>query len=358
MARAARHKWQELALVCEIGVGIAAIAPSVCRLLRELAGADAAALFWMDERGLPEGFFHEDSTVEAQNLFVNEFERLFLGPAELNVATLVKLDGPGWGHLLAPPASYWRSNTFNLLVRASGHRHAIDLRIEHHGQARAVALLFRAEGRPFEEADLATLRRAAPALSRAFERATTDGTWEPPGERSDAPSGRGGTLIVDAGGERLLFAGEGARLLLQASNLVGQGIPADGPLRAPPAFARRLCAELAAGRITREIIPVARGRLVVTAEPLREPDGAVRVVSLGVTLEVPRRLRFVAGLMALDLSPRQRSLLLAAASGETRAAAATRTGTSAEAMKKHLATIYDATGLRSWTDLARVFDKV
>ncbi len=354
MARAARHKWQELELVCEIGVGIAAIAPSVCRLLRELAGADAAALFWMDEKGLPEGFFHEDSTAEAQNLFVNEFERLFLGPAELNVATLVKLDGPGWGHLLVPPASYWRSNTFNLLVRASGHRHAIDLRIEHHGQARAVALLFRVEGHPFDEADLATLRRAAPALSQAFERVTADDTWEPSEDRS----GRGGTLIVDAGGERLLFAGEGARLLLQASNLVGQGIPVDGPLRAPPAFARRLCAELAAGRSRREIIPVAQGRLVVTAEPLAEPDGAVRVVSLAVALEVPRRLRFVEGLMALDLSPRQRSLLLAAASGETRAAAATRTRTSAEAMKKHLATIYDVTGLRSWTDLARFFEKV
>ena len=39
----------------------------------------------------------------------------------------------------------------------------------------------------------------------------------------------------------------------------------------------------------------------------------------------------------------QRSLLLAAASGETRAAAATRTGTSAEAMKKHLATIVSGT---------------
>ncbi len=358
MARAAKSKWHELELVCEIGVGIAAIAPSVCRLLRELAGADAAALFWMDERGLPEGFFHEDSTAEAQNLFVNEFERLFLGPAELNVATLVKLDGPGWGHLLAPPASYWRSNTFNLLVRASGHRHAIDLRIEHRGLARAVALLFRVERRPFQEADLATLRRALPALSRAFERVTPDDTWEPAGERSGAPSGRGGTLIVDASGERLMFAGEGARLLLQASNLVGQGIPADGPLRAPPVFARRLCAELAAGRSTREIIPVAQGRLVVTAEPLAEPDGAFRVVSLAVTLEVPRRLRFVEGLMALDLSPRQRSLLLAAASGETRTAAATRTRTSAEAMKKHLATIYDATGLRSWGDLVRFFDKV
>lgn len=269
----------------------------------------------------------------------------------------MKLDGPGWGHLLAPPASYWRSNTFNLLVRASGHHHAIDLRIEHRGLARAVALMFRVEGRPFEEADLATLRRALPALSRAFERVTTDDTWEPAGERSGAPSGRGGTLIVDATGERLLFAGEGARLLLQASNLVGQGIPVHGPLRAPPAFARRLCAELTAGRISREIIPVPQGRLVVAAEPLAEPDGAFRVVSLAVTLEVPRRLRFVEGLMALDLSPRQRSLLLAAASGETRAAAATRTRTSAEAMKKHLATIYDATGLRSWSDLGRFFDE-
>ena len=351
MARPTRAKWQELELVCEIGVGIAAIAPSVCRLLRELVGADAAALFWMDERGLPEGFFHEDSTAEAQDLFANEFERLFLGPAELNVAALVTAEGPGWGRLLVPPASYWRSNTFNLLVRASGHHHSLDLRVEHGGRARAVALLFRVAGNPFGEPDLATLRRAAPALSRAFERATADGGWEPAGDRP----GRGGTLIVDAAGERLLFAGEGARLVLQTSNLVGQGIPADGPLRAPPAFARRLCAELAAGGTAREVIPVARGRLVVTAEPLAEPGGVGGVVALAVALEVPGRLRLVEHLMALDLSPRRRSLLFAAASGETRAAAAARTRTSPEAMKKHLAAIYDATGLRSWSDLGRFF---
>ncbi len=357
MARPTRAKWQELELVCEIGVGVAAIAPQVCRLLRELAGADAAALFWMDDRGLPEGFFHEDSTHEAQDLFLNEFERLFLGPAELNVATLVRLDGPGWGRLLVPPTSYWRSNTFNLLVRASGHHHALDLRIEHHGRARAVALLFRVEGHPFEEVDLATLRRAAPALSRAFERATTDDTWELAGKGTGSPS-RGGSLIVDAVGERLLFAGEGARSLLQASNLVGQGIPADGPLRAPPAFARRLCAELAAEGNVREIIPVAQGRLVVTAEPLAEPGTGAGVVSLAVTLEVPRRLRLVESLMALDLSPRRRSLLLAAASGETRTAAAARTRTSPEAMKKHLAAIYDATGLRSWAELARFSERI
>lgn len=39
-------------------------------------------------------------------------------------------------------------------------------------------------------------------------------------------------------------------------------------------------------------------------------------------------------------------------------AAAARTRTSPEAMKKHLAAIYDATGLRSWAELARFSERI
>lgn len=144
MARPLKRKGLELDLLRRTGAGISAIAPMACRILRELVRADAAALFWLDRDGLPEGFFHEDSPAPMRGLFVNAFEELFLGPVELNVAMLARLRGQRAGHLLAPPPECFRSNTFNVLVRPSGHQHALDLRVDHAGRPRAIVLLFRA----------------------------------------------------------------------------------------------------------------------------------------------------------------------------------------------------------------------
>ncbi|KAK6021327.1 YD repeat protein, partial [Ostertagia ostertagi] len=115
MRRLAEKKRHELDLLCRAGVGLTPIAPAVCRLVREIVGAEACALFWLDAQGQPEGFFHEHAQPAAQELFLNEFERLFLGPAEINITTLAQTPGARIGRMLNVPASYYRSNTYNLL---------------------------------------------------------------------------------------------------------------------------------------------------------------------------------------------------------------------------------------------------
>lgn len=350
MAAGAKRKGQELDLLCRTGAGLAAIAPTACRILRELVGADAAALFWLDRHGLPEGFFHEDSPAAAQDLFLNAFEQLFLGPAELNVATLAGMRGNPAGHLLAPPPAYFRSNTFNLLVRASGHRHAIDLRIDHEGRARAIVLLFRAaQARPFTVADLDTLKATAPSLSRALSDGPRAEQWEVSPLR--------GQVLVDASGETLLMMNESAEAILRRANTVGQGIQISGPIHTPPRFMRELCADLAAGTGARALIAVPSGRLVVTPERLRTPQADGEAVLVTMQVETPRSLRMFERVMEYELSPKQRGIMLLAALGDDRAEAARRTHTSDEALKKHLAAIYDATGVRSWEALARLLER-
>lgn len=355
--RVAKRMWHELELLCATGVGLAPIAPTVCRLLRDIVGADAAAIFWMDERGQPLGFFHEDSNAGARDLFVNEFDRLFAGENELNVATLVRRMHAPAGHLLAPPASYWMSNTYNLLVRASGHHHALDLRIDHEGRARAVVMLFRTR-RAFGADDLAQLKATADHLRRAFHGAGDNGLWVPA-----SPSAH---LVVDGEGRALMFASDAARLLLQQGNHVAQGVPAEGALRAPPSFARQLCARLDQEVRPQLALPAPNGRLVVQAERLAAPEpgprrldgsgeGPPTAVLLALRAERPARLDIVEQVLRQDLSPKQKTILLAAASGVSRADAPHHTGTSPEAMKKHLFAIFAATGARSWTDLSRIF---
>lgn len=344
--RIAKRAWHELELICSTGVGIAAIAPQVCRRLRDMVGADAAAIFWMNAQGLPDGFFHEDTQPGARDLFVNEFERLFVGESELNVAALVKRTGAIAGHLLAPPSSYWTSNTFNLLVRASGHHHALDLRIDHAGRPRAVVLLFRTRQMPFAPEDLDTLRLSADLLRRAFVEAPGSDRWSPVGTPAH--------LVIGHDGSSLLFASEDARRLLQDGNHVAQGVPVEGPLHRPPAFAVGLCARLAREPRPRLELPFPSGRVVATAEELADPlGGSVALLSLQV--ETPQRLGIVERILAQHVTPRQKSLLLAAASGLSRMEAAQQAGTSPEALKKHLVAIFAATGARSWVDLSRMF---
>jgi DNA-binding CsgD family transcriptional regulator len=320
-----------------------------CRLLREFVGADAGALFWMDENGLPEGFFHEDSPVGARDLFVNEFERLFMGPDELNVAILARLKGSGAGHLLTPPASYLRSNTFNLLVRPSGHRHALDLRIDHEGRPRVIVLLFRSGTDPFEETDLATLKLAAGPLRRSLSGNPQDAQWE--------ATLLEGHALIDASGTSLLMMSEGARRILQTTNSVGQDIQLEGPITTPPRFMRHLCSDIAAGRATRGCVPIPDGRLVITPERLNTPVGDQSAILMTMQIERPRNLRWVERLLELALSPRQRGIMLEAAFGHDRTEVAARTGTSAEAMKKHLGAIYQETGSHSWEEMARLLDR-
>lgn len=341
------RKWHELSLVCRSGAGLAAAAPAVCRLLRELVGADAAALFWMNAQGLPDGFFHEDSPASARELFQNAFEELFIGPAELNVAMLATQRGRPGGYLLAPDASYFRSNTFNLLVRASGHQHSLDLRIDIDGQARAIVLLFRAPSRsPFGEADLHTLSKATGPITQVLQLAPNADDW--------LAGGAAGHLVVSADGRRVMMATAGAEDLIRMSNLVGEGIRLTGPLDAPPAFVRHLVGRLAtgAGAPVSDTVAVPSGRLRVTAEPLHMPGDGAGAALVSLALEMPRPLARVGRVLALDLSPRRREIALAAARGESRRQAAIGLGLGEEAMKKHLAAIYAATGTHSWEELA------
>jgi hypothetical protein len=343
----ARRKLHALDLLCRAGAGIAPIAPAACRQIRELVGADAASIFWLDENGLPQGFFHEDSPDSARDLFVNEFERLFIGPAELNVTALARTPGPRVGRVARPDKAYFSSNTYNLLVRESGHHHSLDLRIDIDGRARAVVLLFRGGQRAFETTDAAALEQVTPYLQQAIASPVTEQVWN--------CSARRGHMLVDVSGERLAMLDEDAELLLKMCTLVGQEISLCGPIRSPPRVVRELCAQLQGRAIVRQTLPIPGGRLEVTARRLMAPapeNGAEQVL-VTLELEEPRRLETIDRVLALDVSPLQQKIAFVAALGGSRGDSLSATGISNEALKKHLAAIYAAAGVDSWEKLTR-----
>ena len=80
----------------------------------------------------------------------------------------IKLRFEEVGQLLAPPRSYFRSNTFQLLVRASGHHHSLDVRLEPDGTAAGMLALFRPPGRGFDAAEAAQAQRIGLHLEHAL----------------------------------------------------------------------------------------------------------------------------------------------------------------------------------------------
>lgn len=347
---ARRQLWHELDMLCRLGLGLAPIAVEVCAALRTLVGADAAALFWLDDQGLPAGFFHEDSPASTQDLFLNEFKRLFVGAHEMNVLAQARPDGPRVGRLLSPDARHFRSNTYNLLVRASGHHHVLDMRVEVDGRARAVVNLFRGpRARAFDAESAAVLERASPHLARAFAR-TSPFPW------ADSAEGMVGHVLLDATDGRPVLADGPARLLLQSANLRGLGLRGEPDAPLPPntvgllGFPSRM-----PGQTLR--IPVPDGMLIVRTHLMHPCAGATGgPAQLLLTLRLQRlcQIDVVRRTGTLPLSPLQREIAALAGLGHSRSDSMALTGVGQAALKKHLRIILNVAGASDWESLAQV----
>ncbi len=346
-----QKKRHELDLLCKSGVGLTLIAPDVCRLVREIIGGEACSMLWMDAHGAPEGFFHEDALLSTQDLFLNEYERLFKQAGEINVFTLSKNRGARVGHLLNPPASYYKTNTFNLLVRPSNHHHCLDLRVDVDGQTRAVVLLFNTEQNHFDEADATLMNQLGSYLQRAVAGcadAHRHEVWRVPPHRT-------GHLVV-ANDNTLQLGCNEAMQLLTLCTLLGQDVRLLDPLRTPPVFIRQLCSQLAASShsCARTVLELPGGQLAITASRLNTPLAAAEQMLVVLELIRPTRLQIVQRVLELGLSPLQREIALLAGVGGQRADCERVIGVSNEALKKHLRTIYSAAGVDDWSSLANV----
>jgi len=343
--------WQELDMLCALGLGLAPVAPDVCAVLRAIVGADAAALFWLDEAGQPAGFHHEDSPAAMQNLFLNEYLRLFHGPGETNILELAQPGRPRVGQLLSPGARYFRSNSYNLLIRGSGHQHTLDLRVEVDGRTRAVAALFLEPGPGFTEDQARTLEQASASLARAFRPSSLASHW------GSGRRGATGHIVLDAASQRPVLVDDAATQLLRQANLAGLGMQeAPGLLperRLPADLAQRLGVTADGG----SRLPVPHGWLVTTAHPLQPVAGGPGQLMLTLQLERPCSIDVVRRVLALPLSPLQREIALLAGTGHARSECTERTGVGAAALKKHLRVIFEVTGATDWETLGALLQR-
>lgn len=312
--------WSRLRVLCCSGLGPLVVAPDAFAVVRQIVPNAAAALFLTDADGTPRGFFHEDSPASVQRLFLEQ-PQLFAGPHEYNVFRLVgDPNGRKVGQLMEPPPEHWRSNSYNLLVRASGHHHSLDARLEVEGRRMGMVSLFREPGQAFDEDDRMDVARVAMHLEHALQ-AQASGPAVPGGEVD------GEAMLVCSPEGRLLYASPQATEWLWQLPLTCLEWP---DRRQLPPFCLKLIevlrdAEQHPWRLPCDSVPMPGGRLQASAQWLgvadadaADPAATQGLVGIVLKRMTPRPLQVWRRLNDSPLSPQQMEVAYWLAVGGTR----------------------------------------
>ncbi|MBV8971961.1 MAG: hypothetical protein JO290_06680 [Sphingomonadaceae bacterium] len=334
---------EELRLLCQCGVGLEAIASPFCDAVRRLTGADAAALFWHDERGIV-GFCHDRAPDELRELFIGRFEELFASPADDAMHDWLLNAPETIGACLNVPPRFFTSANFKMLIEPCGHHWPFDCRVVIDGATRATLFLYNPLDRPFDASYIALLCPVQGLMRRAIVRRNADARWQ-------AEPAAGGTLITDASGRRIVAIAPAVQTLFARCQmrLIDKSIV--GATVRAPAFVLALAQQLDRSEPACLHFGVLGGQVAATAEPMLPADGEARLIAVHVGFERSVEVGCVERLLALPLTPLQREIGLHAMLGGSRADCPAHFGISDEAFKKHLKSLYKATGTERWSDL-------
>lgn len=336
--RGAMHRLRSL---CCSGFDPIMIAPQICDLLHQLIPNAATAIFLTHPNGLPYAFFHEDSPDSAKLLFQNQ-PHLFDGVAEINVFKIVgDLNRPKCAGLLYPDPSYYQSNTYQHLVRASGHHHSLDVRLDVNGVAAGALILFREQGIGFSEKDIPTLNQAARYIEHAL---SADFSVE----QSDVIAAEHATIVVSQQGDMMYITDAAAKLLQQVPityNFWQHGQPL-------PKFCVDLLSCLQFGQTEPRLnISIPTGQLSVRAEWLHATPPHQPLIALQLKHVVPRSLRCWQLMQCSDLSPQQADVAYWLAIGHAKPAICARLGISDAVLKDAIKAIYQCFSVHTMTEL-------
>lgn len=347
---------KELDLMVSTGAGIAQVAPSVYTLVSKIMGAEAVGMCWFDEAGAPQGFYQQGSSRDAELLFMNHYEELFMGPYEYTPFWSVRNKGRSVGNALQTSKEYFRSNTYNLLIKPSHCHFLLDALVDLEGVIRLTACFFRSLQNPFTQADVQKLAALVPVLRRAITKSATVPTY-----RCDA--GEEAHMLISSDGQRIEMQDANAQKLLATIRLFDQGVSLTDSISKPPRFVQALCNRLRNETLADAAVDIdlAGRTFYVRANGLtwtpsffpagaESPHGDPKIL---ITLQVRRSgaIEVVRTISQWDLSPLQARVAMYAASGGSRMECALHHKVSKEALKKHLRQIYAASRCTDWQEL-------
>ena len=144
---------KDLDLLVSTRLGSALVAPAFCTLLIKITDAEAGVMCWFNETGEPEEFYQQGCSREVEELFINHYEELFVGPHEYTPFWSVRNRRRGVSNGWLASKEYLRSNMFNLLIKPKHWHFLLDMVIEVADTPRFSACFFRSVQNPFTQAD-------------------------------------------------------------------------------------------------------------------------------------------------------------------------------------------------------------
>lgn len=350
------REWARLRMLCCSGADAMAVAPDAGVLLHELVPNAAFALFLTTHEGEARARFHEDCPAHVDQLCVAH-GALFEGPDEPTFKRLYgNLNGPKVGQLLNPPTGYFRSNTYQMLVRGCGHHHTLDARLDVDGRLFGSICLLREDGVGFSVEEARDAGRVAAYFEHALRAS------RPAWDESDRVVEGEAMVIANARGE-LLFCSPATQALLDEIPLMRTAWP---DRRRLPPFCLRLIDILRDDgshpwQLPTQTISVPGGALEVRAQWLGVPGGDTAewtnklagegLVGISLTRVSPMSLRVWRNLGATRLSPTQMEVAYWMAVGGGREAARARMSISEAVLRDCVKVVYERLGCASQTDL-------
>ncbi|TFW04996.1 hypothetical protein E4K72_11885 [Oxalobacteraceae bacterium OM1] len=354
------RSWARLRLLCCSGLELMSLVPDAFSIIHELVPHAASAIFLTHDDGTPHGFFHEDSPREVQDTFLNE-PQLFTGPAEYNVFRLVGARNTRKiGQLLEPPPGFFDTNTYHLLVRASGHHYILDGRLEVDGRRAGLLTLYRETGTPFKAAEAEDMARIVAYFEHALRSSSA-------AQALSAATYSEEALIIVRPDGRAPFVSAAALDLLDRIHLAGPEWP---DRRLLPPFCLKLLDVICHDARYPRTLPSATfavpgGCITATAHWLHEAGAAPAtaweesansgLVGIHLKFAVPQPLAVWRRLRGADLSPQQMSVAFWMAAGG-RAAARSNMGISEAVLQDCVKAVYGAFGCSSEEELRRTLN--
>lgn len=351
---------KELDLLVSTGLGVAPIAPALSNLLSKIIGADAGGMCWFSETGMPEGFYQSAAPREAEELFMNHYEELFVGPHEYTPFWSVRNRGRGVGNALLANREYFRSNTYNLLIKPSNCHFLLDALVELDGVTRLTACFFRSAENPFTEFDAKKLVTMVPVLRRAVGK-------RPNALVCQSAKAEGGYMLISEDGSQMEMIDAPANQLLTTVKLFDQNVSLSGRSVGPPRFVQLLCEQIRQQSLAsaKTEIDLAGGTLTVTASwmaaapdavPATLPGRPAKKILVSLQFRQAGAIELVRSISAWGLSPLQGRIAMYAAAGGSRVGCALHHRVSKEALKKHLREIYGASHAANWDELSAMLE--
>ena len=352
---------KDLDLLVSTGLGVAPVAPALSDLLFKIMGAESGGMCWFSESGVPQGFYQQGSSNETEELFMNHYEELFVGPHEYTPFWSIHNKSRGVSRSWMADQNYLRSNTFNLLIKPNHCHFLLDAVVDVAGVPRLTACFFRPVQNPFTEDDVKKLTALIPLLRRMVGKNANPLNVQ-------GSTTEGGYLLVSKDGTAVEMIDTAAAQILSSVRLFDQNVSVVRTLSEPPKFVQLLCEQLRLQNVVtaKTEIATAGGSVVVSAKWLTSAPAQLPLLFKGASaaLTPPDRKILVAvhfkkagvidvvrGIAAMGLSPLQGRIAMYAAAGGSRAYCGMHHRVSKEALKKHLREIYSASRCADWHEL-------